>query len=175
MKEFARVVNERTQTTPLSNHIRRFAVTTVYYEDGSSAVVSNVEIDPLSDPAMLATIKHALIERIEIERENHIAAGAPTPSGVVDSDDRSIRNILGRVVMATTALNAGEAFEKPFRLKNNADIIVNAEQMIAIGVAAGEFVDAIYERSWNLKAQVKAATSAEEAAAIQISQGWPSA
>lgn len=174
-KEFTRVVTHRTSTHALSGHVRTIAVTTVYYEDGSSDVASQVEVNPATDPAILAALKTSLIELIEIERENHIAAGAPTPLGIVDSDDVSIRNILGRSVMATAALGNETPFNKTFRLKNNAEITVTADQMLAIGVAAGEFVDAIYERSWTLKAQVRAAKTVEDARAILISEGWPSA
>ena len=107
---------------------------------------------------------------IEARRDRAIHGGVETPLGRVDSDDPSIRNIMGLVQMASLAMSMGGSFARTFRLASNDEVPVDAQGMIAIGVAVGEHVDACYRRSWALKAEVDAGELDPD-----IEAGWPRA
>lgn len=105
---------------------------------------------------------------IEARRDRAIHGGAETPLGRVDSDDASIRNIMGLVQMANLSLTAGLPFTRTFRLASNDEVPVNAEGMIAIGVAVGEHVDVCYRHSWALKARLDGGELE-----LDLDAGWP--
>jgi hypothetical protein len=173
--EFVRVETQRTTLDEVSGTTTVYSLITVHYDDGTSENLPETIVSQSSDDDALINAKLISKSKVEDRRDAVIAGGAPTPSGVVDSDDRSIRNILGLVVMATTALSLGQDFSKSFRFADNSVKVVDAGEMIAIGVASGDFVDRVYQYSWDLKARLDAAISTAEIAAIDIEGNWPNA
>jgi hypothetical protein len=146
---------------------------TRHYDDGSTEVAKPV-FDVLSTDEVLMRLRARVRDAIEGKRDAVINGGAETPSGRVDSNDRAQQNVLGLVQMASLALAMEAPFETSFRLANNTNVKVDAAAMIAIGRAVGKHVTDAYARSWQLKANVDAATSVARLNDIMLSaaSGW---
>ena len=110
----------------------------------------------VSDPTPVETLRATMMSRVERLRDAAIHDGCETPSGRVDSDDASIRNILGSVQTASLAKMAGQLFSIDWRMADNEIVILDADEMIAMGVAVMAHVKGCYERSWTLKAAIEA-------------------
>ena len=106
-------------------------------------------------------------------REKKIADGCTTPSGIVDTDEVSVRNIMATYQVAVLAMMTSSPFEADWRLKNNTSVTLSAAEMIAMGNAVLARTKACYEHSWSLKSDIEAATSAEEVNLVDLMIGWP--
>lgn len=122
----------------------------------------------------LDTLKAAWRLRITAERDRAIAGGADTPSGRVDTDEVSIRNILGAYQSAVAALMAGEPIALNWRMADNSLVALAASDVIAVGNAVMAHTQAAYARSWALKDALEAATTEAEVVALNVTTGWPS-
>ncbi len=142
----------------------------IVFDDGTSADIDK-GMEPGEVPgAELSQQKALAIGRVAQKRDQIAAGGADTPSGRVDTTDRSITIIQGLVQLAAIG---GEAFQETFRRADNTDVEVDASAMIGIGIAVGQFIAAVYRRSWDLKTEIDAAATLEELAAIDVAAGWP--
>lgn len=111
----------------------------------------------------------------------HETAGAPTPFGVVDSDDSSKIKITGLVNMALIATQSAQPFTEDWTLADNSVVTLDANGAITMGVAVGQFVAAVHAHARALKTQIDAITVVDgdldaavaELAAIDITAGWP--
>lgn len=98
---------------------------------------------------------------------------APTPFGIVDSDDSSKIKITGLVSMAMLAKGAGAAFSEEFTMADNSVVTMDADMVIGLGVAVGQHISAVYARARALREDIDAATTQAELDAIDIETGWP--
>jgi hypothetical protein len=121
-----------------------------------------IEADRIETEATIAMLRDAKKAEITAWRDRRDLGGAPTPLGIMDSDSASIVKITGAVQMAQIALTAGEPFAIGWTMKDNATAEHDALQMIAAGVAVGQFIAANHAISVALKAQADAATSAAD-------------
>jgi hypothetical protein len=121
----------------------------------------------------LETKKMTTKVSINILRAKEIAKGCTTLSGVVDTDEVSLRNIMATYQTAVLAMITEQPFSTDWRLKNDTLVTLNAMDMIAIGNAVLGRVKLCYENSWALKEQIDAATDISELEQVSITSGWP--
>ena len=110
----------------------------------------------------------------EAYRDSRVNGGCLTASGPVDSDPVSRGLITGSVSMATIAKGAGQPFATVWRMQNNSYVTLDADAMIAMGVAVGAHVAACYEASFAVKDLIDAATDKTAIEAVDITAGYPS-
>lgn len=121
--------------------------------------------------ADLAGPKANLAARVKRRREQAKDAGIVTPWGPLETDPDSRVNINGAVQMATIL---GADFTITWRMSNNDPVVLDASQMIQMGIMVGQHVSACQYRKNELDAQIAAATTLEELGAIALEDGWPS-
>lgn len=126
----------------------------------------------VADPTPLETLRLTMMSRVERLRDAAIHRGCQTAVGEVDTDDASIRNILGSVQTASLAQMAGQSFEIEWRMADNTLAHLQASAMIGVGVAVMGHVKACYARSWALKDDIAACETVEELEAIDLTTGW---
>jgi hypothetical protein len=77
--------------------------------------------------------------------------------------------INGAVQLAVLAKSAGQPFRETWTLTDNSTRTLDADQVIALGLALGQYVSDLYATGRDLRAQIEAAETAGEVQAI----GWP--
>jgi hypothetical protein len=77
--------------------------------------------------------------------------------------------INGAVQLAVLAKSAGTPFSEAWTLTDNTVRDLDADQVIALGVALGQYVSGLYATGRALRAQIDAAETVDEVTAI----GWP--
>lgn len=106
-------------------------------------------------------------------RDGRISGGFEfQPFGVFQTDKVSTENIMGAVQMAVISVLVQQPFSLTFRLADDSEPALDAQDMIAVGAAVGVYRSAVYKRSWELKALVDAAESMEDLDAVVL-DGWP--
>lgn len=98
-------------------------------------------------------------ERIKADRDAAEAAGFDTPWGRFDSDPASQTKIIGAAQLASIALAQGAPFNIEWTLQDNTSVSLDAAQMIAVGAALANHVNAIHQRGRQLRAQIEAAAT----------------
>lgn len=109
--------------------------------------------------------------RVAAEQAGMVYAFPSGQSDVVQlRDDRDRANINGQVTTAMLLQSQGiDAPVLPFRAESNTTYMLTPAQMIALGVATGQFSSQQYQIGWTLKEQVDAATTVQQLEAIT----WP--
>lgn len=115
-------------------------------------------------PMALDKLKAQAHFRINVARESALNDGVVYGLNVFDSNQRSRENLTGTV----SAVNAGIPLPLVFtwRTKDNQDVPMTAADLVGLAAAMLQHVNGVYQKSWGLKAQIDAATSAEEVSAI---------
>lgn len=112
-------------------------------------------------------------EQVRTLRNENIDAGAPTPFGVVDSDEQARSNVSGAALGALIAKSAGVPYSVTWTMLDNSTAALDADQMIAMALAILTHVNACHERARELRAEIEAAATMAELLAINIAAGWP--
>ena len=126
-------------------------------------------------PLPLPTGKAAIWARAKAIRDGlaeEPGATVVTPFGTVQSDAGSQRNIMGLVLMALVAKSAGAPFSEPFTMADNSVVSLDADQMIALGVAVGKRVASIHARARALRGEIEGATTRTALKNIDVKSGW---
>jgi hypothetical protein len=134
---------------------------------------------PFSGAALIAEMEE--LDRLKLTtkssvttiRDKTIAAGCLTPSGNVDTDEVSLRNIMATYQSAVLAKLTSSAFSTEWRMADNTSVILDADAMIAMGNAVLARTKVCYEHSWTLKASIDSSTTVEEVKAVLVTEGWP--
>lgn len=122
----------------------------------------------------LENARKIALHRIERLRDGHIAGGVSVGElGVFQTDPRSTENIMGAVQVALIKYVLQQPFVVNFKRLDNTNASMNAAQTFEVGLTLAGLRGAIYERSWELKDLVDAATTVEEINAIDLTAGWP--
>ena len=100
-------------------------------------------------------------------------AEAETPFGTVQVDAKSKQNVNGLVTMALIAQGAGAPFSSDFTLADNTVVTLNATQMIGMGIAIGQYVEAVYAHARTLRSAIVDAQDHDDLDAIDVAAGWP--
>lgn len=136
--------------------------------------VSNADYQGGLADIPLAAVQSAVWEQIKLHRDNVIDGGAPTPSGIVDSDELSRSNIAGAALAALIAQGSSQPFSVDWTLKNNSPVTLDASEMIAVGLAVMTFTTAAHDNARALRALKDAAPDVTTALQIDYTAGWPS-
>lgn len=126
----------------------------------------------IPDEGELEQKQKRLIAQISELRVKNIAAGVMTPSGRIDSDDISIRNIMGTYQSAVLSMVSQQSFSVDWRMSDNSLVTMNASDVINMGNAVLLHTKNCYERSWELKQAVLESTE-QTIDTIDINSGWP--
>lgn len=103
---------------------------------------------------------------INNERDNaRKTEGAEYDGDIFDIDEVSQSNILAQIKVAEIIGDPKATYN--YRSKTNTDHLLTLAQLQELGLAIAVKVNAIYVKSWDLKAQVDKATTAEEVEAIK--------
>jgi len=121
------------------------------------------------DPRTLEDLKAAQWALIKRARDAAEQAGFVWDGSSFDCDPTSQSRIQGGALMATTALLNSAPFAIEWTLADNTTRTLDAAQMIAVGLAMGQHIDSTHQIGRALRAQLAAATTAEEVAAVE----WP--
>lgn len=105
-------------------------------------------------------------ERIKAAREAAEAAGFLYNGVLFDSDPVSIQRISGAVSLAMLAQAAGQPFSQTWTVADNTTMELDGPGMLAIGVALGEHISAIFEKARDKRAEIAQATTADQLDAI---------
>lgn len=125
-------------------------------------------------PVDLESLKTRKRTEIEAKRRAVEEGGAPTPKGVLDSDERSQGRIGRLVQMAQVAKASSQSFNQMVTFKDGSEALHNADEAVMMGVALGQHVVAAYEVARALKAEVAAADTVEEVEAVDVDGApWP--
>lgn len=122
------------------------------------------------DGALVPDLARARVAQraiINAARDAAQDAGADTPSGRMNSDQRARQFINGAVSSAQIALAAGQPFLIDWTLANNSDVTLDAEAMITAGLAVAAHVNAMHQRARVLKARIDAAETLADICAVQ--------
>lgn len=131
---------------------------------------AKLEADPM---AKLAAAKAELQKRINAERDKQEALPFTYLDRPFDADERSIQRITGAVQAAQAAVSAGAPFSIAWRCADNAEVTLDAQQVIGMPAALVQRVYAVHLHARQLKAAIDAATTEADLAAIDITAGWP--
>ncbi|MEM7445061.1 MAG: hypothetical protein AAF414_17200 [Pseudomonadota bacterium] len=107
-------------------------------------------------------------DAVNLQRDRIVAAGAPVDLGdttlTLDLRDvQDFRNIQALYSRALTAKVEGETRQIRVRDSSDQEHLISVDEMIALGKAVVDGVDAIYQASWAVKAQIAAGTLTNEA------------
>lgn len=91
--------------------------------------------------------------------------GAEYDGDIFDVDEVSQSNILAQIKVAELLQDPEATYI--YRSKTNRDHLLNVSELQGLGLAIAQKVNAIYAKSWELKAEVDKATTAEEIEAIK--------
>lgn len=126
----------------------------------------------LASPTELEVQQAKMMTEITSLRDKKISSGCETPLGRVDTDEISIRNIMGTYQSAVLSMIAQQPFSVNWRMADNTSVAMDGNQIISVGNAVLQKIKDCYERSWVLKEEVSTATE-ETIGAIVITEGWP--
>jgi hypothetical protein len=118
------------------------------------------------DPRTLQDHKNA--KWLEIKQARGVALDAllTTPYGVFDSHIESRNAILSAVVMLQTLQGLGTPSTIDFTLASNDVVTLSTSDMVSVGLALGEKVQASHNKGRTLRAQINAATTEVEVGSI---------
>lgn len=114
------------------------------------------------DPRTLADLKNAKWEEIKHERNRVEFGGFEWDGSWFDSDRLSQSRIQGAAQLAQLTPD----FSIDWTLADNSVRTLDAEQMVAVGLALGLHVNAAHAHARAIRAQIEAATTAEAVNAI---------
>jgi len=131
-----------------------------------------------ADAVVLANRKAEMRRAVNFLRDQRQEAIAPSPIGPIQVDEKSKTKINGLVLMALISKLSGEPFVddkgEPVHFTNaeNERVPVDADGMIAVGLAAGIGVLSPHNFAAALKRDIDEGSHAD-LDAIDIEKGWP--
>jgi len=114
------------------------------------------------DPRTLQDIKTEKWINIKANRDSHEYGGFTWDGSVFDSDALSQQRIAGAVQLA----QMNPAFTTVWTLADNTTRLLSAQDMFGVGLALGAHVSGVFSHGMALRAQIDAATTAQEVEAI---------
>jgi hypothetical protein len=101
-------------------------------------------------------------------------SGCETPLGRVQTDTKSQSFINGASSMALMAKTAGVPFSIVWTMADNTNVEHDADAMLALGMAVGQFINGCHQNLIALRAAIDAAEDQETIDTIDLEGGWPS-
>lgn len=107
---------------------------------------------------------------IKAKRQEEEEGGFAVPGvGVFDSDPASQTKIIGASVAAQKALHEGSTFSRTWTTADDGSVLLDAEQMLAVGMALMDHVDAVHQTARTLRVLIDQAETMEQLGAVD----WP--
>lgn len=172
MKKYAKVINEETKLCQvgLGTNSEFYASLGMKKQEVEQSYTGDWYLSGYAPKKPLNEIKDEKRAEINSERDNaRKTEGAEYDGDIFDIDEVSQSNILAQIKVAEIIGDPKATYN--FRSKTNTDHLLTLAQLQELGLAIAVKVNAIYVKSWDLKAQVDKATTAEEVEAIK----WTSA
>lgn len=123
----------------------------------------------LDQSASLEATKARKWAEVKVARDAALAAGFTYDGSVFDSDDKSVTRLTGAAVLAMMATSAGQPYSASWTLADNSVRTLNATEMMAVGVAAGSYVQKVIDQGQALRQQLDAAATIDEVERVL----WP--
>lgn len=111
------------------------------------------------DDRSLPQVREDQWRLIKAARDAAEWGGFDTPFGRFDSDPNSQAKIIGAAQLASIALAQGAPFGIEWTLQDNTSVHLDAAQMVAVGAALANHVNAVHQRGRQLRAQIEAAAT----------------
>lgn len=111
------------------------------------------------DLRSLEQVKADCWAAIKAQRDAAEWGGFDTPFGRFDSDPVSQAKIIGAAQLASVSLAQGTPFTIEWTLQDNTSVSLDAAQMVAVGAALANHVNAVHQRGRQLRAQIEAAAT----------------
>ena len=126
--------------------------------------------DPAPQPLApsLGERRAAALAKVNSLRDRAMGLGMTWNGHVWDSDTRSQANLSGVVSAVSVGVPLPEGFT--WRTADNQDVPVTPAQLVEFGAHMMAFANAVYTRSWALKAEIAVASEPE---AVDQLAGWP--
>ena len=153
---------ELDQGTPLKNRYVALGALVDMPPQPSEHHIFNYTTKQWEDPRTLADLKAAQWELIKQARSQAEYAGFTWDGSTFDSDAVSQNRITGAVTLALMS----PTFVINWILADNTTRLLDQSQMAQVGAALGAHVAAQFERGVTRRAQIEAATTAEQVAGI---------
>ena len=172
MKKYAKVINEETKACEvgLGTNSEFYASLVMKKEEVEQYYTGDWYLAGYAPKKPLNELKAEKRAEINEARDNtRKTEGAEYNGDLFDVDEVSQSNILAQIKVAEIIGDPNATYN--YRSKTNTDHLLTLAQLQELGLAIAVKVNAIYVKSWDLKAQVDKATTAEEVEAIK----WTSA
>ena len=172
MKKYAKVINEETKACEvgLGTNSEFYASLGMKKQEVEQSYTGDWYLAGYAPKKPLNEIKAEKRAEINGDRDNaRKTEGAEYDGDLFDIDEVSQSNILAQIKVAEIIGDPKANYN--YRSKTNTDHLLTLAQLQELGLAIAVKVNAIYVKSWDLKAQVDKATTAEEVEAIK----WTSA
>lgn len=172
MKKYAKVINEETKACEvgLGTNSEFYASLGMKKQEVEQSYTGDWYLAGYAPKKPLNEIKAEKRAEINGDRDNaRKTEGAEYDGDIFDIDEVSQSNILAQIKVAEIIGDPKATYN--YRSKTNTDHLLTLAQLQELGLAIAVKVNAIYVKSWDLKAQVDKATTAEEVEAIK----WTSA
>lgn len=102
----------------------------------------------------LDELRATVWERIKRARDAHEHGGFDTTHGRFDSDPTSQSKIIGAVSVAQMALASSQTFAIEWTLQDNSTVVLDAQNVIDVGLALMAHVDLTHQTGRTLRAQI---------------------
>ncbi|MGQ9367404.1 DUF4376 domain-containing protein [Azospirillum sp. ST 5-10] len=119
--------------------------------------------------AELAAAKAARKEALAEQRWTVECGGITVGGTRIATDDRSKLLLNGKYRVAEKSPDAGHRWKS----EDGTELVLTSAQVIAIGDAVADHVQACFDRELDLIAAIDAATTVQAVAAVAIETGWP--
>jgi hypothetical protein len=126
--------------------------------DSGSVIADNLE--------GLDAVKVRAWAVIKDKRDNALNSTFIWNDMVFDADGDSQQRIQGAVQLATIAAAAGQEFSIAWTLHDNTTSTLSGADMVNVGLALGQFVQANFAHGVTLRAAINGATTVEEVQAV---------
>lgn len=120
------------------------------------------------DTRDLQTMKADKWQEIKDARTASINADLSTPFGTFQCREEDRQNITDAVMLAQTMAAANQPVDITWTLADNSTVVLGLSQLITVGLLLGQKVQQAHAQARTLRAQITAATSPEEVAAIHF-------
>lgn len=120
----------------------------------------------VATPEALEEAKSFVKNQINTARNIAERSGFVAYGKLFDSDDKAIQRILGAAQAAVIAKQLGKPLSIEWTCADNTTLIMDADMLIEIPVILAQTADALHQKARTLKAQIDAATTLNEIAAI---------
>lgn len=128
--------------------------------------VFNWQTKQWQDPRTLQDLKDAQWSAIKQSRDA-AELGTFTYNGMVfDGDLNAQRRLAAYISVSKSALAAGEPFSAEFTLADNSLVTLSAQDFVGIELAKVQSVAAVFAHATALRAQIEAASTAAQVAAV---------